>query len=238
MKMKKILAAVLAATMVLANGLTVFAAGSGSAAPAQSSDSAKSSSEKSGSSEESGSSEGSGNSEESSSSTEAVISTIQTAGATISVAGTNVKTAVAGSYAAKSVQGVAFTGSLQAVKAELGLNGNQTPYVMVFDTSAKKSPKAMDCVNAAVSAMGDGKVVTALNVDLGIKEKGKFVRLEKGTVGMMVGLPKGVNTSKPVSVVCVRPGGKVTILKDTDSNPNTVTFEVYAGLGTYAIVTQ
>ncbi len=232
MKMKKVLAAVLAATMVLANGLTVFAAGSGSAAPAQSSDSAKSDAEESSSSEESG------NSEESSSSTEAVISAVQTAGATISVAGTNVKTAVTGSYAAKSVQGVAVTGSLQTVKAGLGLTGSQIPYVMVFDTSAKKSPKAMECVNAAVSAMGGGKVAATLNIDLGVKENGKFVRLENGTVGMIVGLPKGVNTSKHVSVVCVRPGGKVTILKDTDSNPDTVTFEVYAGLGTYAIVTQ
>ncbi len=226
MKVKKVLAAVLAATMVLANGLTVFAAGSGSAAPARSSNSAKSDVEESGSPEESGSS------------TEAVISAVQTAGATISVAGTNVKTAVAGSYAAKSVQGAAVTGSLQTVKAGLGLTGSQIPYVMVFDTSAKKSPKAMECINAAVSAMGSGKVAATLNIDLGVKEKGKFVRLENGTVGMMVGLPKGVNTSKNVSVVCVRPGGKVTILKDTDSNPDTVTFEVYAGLGTYAIVTQ
>lgn len=232
MKMKKALAAVLAATMVLANGLTVFAAGSGSAAPAQSSSSEKGGTEESGSSEES-SSQG-----ESGSSTDAVISAVQTAGATISVAGTHVKTAVAGSYAAKSVQGAAVTGSLQDVKAELGLKDSQTPYVMVFDTSVKKSPKAMECVNAAVSAMGGGKVAATLNIDLGVKEKGKFVRLENGTVGMMVGLPKGANTSKSVSVVCVRPGGKVTILKDTDSNPDTVTFEVYAGLGTYAIVTQ
>ena len=52
----------------------------------------------------------------------------------------------------------------------------------------------------------------------------------------MVGLPKNADTSKTYSVVCVQPGGVVTILKDQDDSPATVTFEVKAGLATYAIV--
>ena len=55
---------------------------------------------------------------------------------------------------------------------------------------------------------------------------------------MVVGLPKGVDTTKSISIICVRPGGKTTILEDTDTNPKTVTFELQAGLGTYAIVAQ
>lgn len=121
------------------------------------------------------------------------------------------------------------------MKASLGLKSGQTPYIMVFDTNAKRSPKAMACVDAAAAALG-GEVAAVLNVDLGAKEKGRFITLSNGSAAMVVGLPKGVDTTKTVSVVCVRPGGTTTILEDKDANPNTVTFDVAAGLGTYAIV--
>ena len=224
MRMKKTVAAILAAAMVMSTGLTVCAAGSGSAAPVsvEKTESATSSSPSSSSS--------------SASTASAAASSVRTSGAEISVAGSKVKTSVAGAYAAKKVQGVAVTNSLADVRSKLKLSGNQTPYVMIFDTDVKKSSKAMDSINAAVTALGGGEIAATLNIDLGAKEKGRYVSLSDGSVGMVVGLPKGVDTSKAVSVVCVRPGGKTTILEDTDTNPATVTFEVQAGLGTYAIV--
>ncbi|MEZ3444538.1 MAG: hypothetical protein K1W30_05265 [Lachnospiraceae bacterium] len=224
MRMKKTVAAILAAAMVMSTGLTVCAAGSGSAAPV--------SVEKT----ESASSSSSSSSSSSASTASAAASSVRTSGAEISVAGSKVKTSVAGAYAAKKVQGVAVTNSLADVRSKLKLSGNQTPYVMIFDTDVKKSSKAMDSINAAVTALGGGEIAATLNIDLGAKEKGRYVSLSDGSVGMVVGLPKGVDTSKAVSVVCVRPGGKTTILEDTDTNPATVTFEVQAGLGTYAIV--
>ena len=54
---------------------------------------------------------------------------------------------------------------------------------------------------------------------------------------MVVGIPK-VDVTKTYSMVCVQPGGVVTILEDQDANPKTVTFAVQAGLGTYAIVAK
>ena len=224
MRMKKTVAAILAAAMVMSTGLTVCAAGSGSAAPV--------SVEKT----ESASSSSSSSSSSSASTASAAASSVRTSGAEISVAGSKVKTSVAGAYAAKKVQGVAVTNSLADVRSKLKLSGNQTPYVMIFDTDVKKSSKAMDSINAAVTALGGGEIAATLNIDLGAKEKGRYVSLSDGSVGMVVGLPKGVDTSKAVSVVCVRPGGKTTILEDTDTNPATVTFEVQTGLGTYAIV--
>lgn len=224
MRMKKTVAAILAAAMVMSTGLTVCAAGSGSAAPV--------SVEKT----ERASSSSSSSSSSSASTASAAASSVRTSGAEISVAGSKVKTSVAGAYAAKKVQGVAVTNSLADVRSKLKLSGNQTPYVMIFDTDVKKSSKAMDSINAAVTALGGGEIAATLNIDLGAKEKGRYVSLSDGSVGMVVGLPKGVDTSKAVSVVCVRPGGKTTILEDTDTNPATVTFEVQAGLGTYAIV--
>lgn len=230
MKLKKVFAALLAATMVVSSGTTVLAAGSGSAAPAASGSSSGTVAEEAAITPESTSSETG-----SSAAVEAARAAVKAAGTAINVAGSSVKTSIAGSYAAKNVQGVAVLDSLANVKANLGLKNGQTPYIMVFDTNAKKSPKAMDCVNAAVEAMG-GEIAAVLNVDLGAKEKGKFIRLSNGSVAMVVGLPKGADTSKTASVVCVRPGGMTTILEDKDANPNTVTFDVAAGLGTYAIV--
>ncbi len=216
MKMKKTVAAILAATMVMSTGITVCAAGSGSAAPI-------------GVEKTEGSS---------GSSTTTAASAAKSSGAEISVAGSNVKTSVSGVYAAEKVQGVAVMNSLAEVRSKLNLSGSQTPYVMIFDTDTKKSSKGMDSINAAVTALGGGEIAATLNINLGAKEKGRFVSLSDGSVGMVVGLPKGVDTTKSISIICVRPGGKTTILEDTDTNPKTVTFELQAGLGTYAIVAQ
>ncbi len=216
MKMKKTVAAILAATMVMSTGITVCAAGSGSAAPI-------------GVEKTEGSS---------GSSTTTAASAAKSSGAEISVAGSNVKTSISGVYAAEKVQGGAVMNSLAEVRSKLNLSGSQTPYVMIFDTDTKKSSKGMDSINAAVTALGGGEIAATLNINLGAKEKGRFVSLSDGSVGMVVGLPKGVDTTKSISIICVRPGGKTTILEDTDTNPKTVTFELQAGLGTYAIVAQ
>ena len=204
MKMKKILAATLAATMVMATALTASAAatqssGGGSSVP-------KTYAEKA----------------------------TQEANATVKVGGVEVRTSVAGVYAAKKVQGVAVKTDLATVKASLGLKVGQTPKITVYDTDPKKSDKAMECVNAAAEAAGLD-VVATLNVDLGAVEKGKWVTLTDGSVAMAVGLPKGADTTKTYSIICVQPGGVVTMLEDIDTNPKTVTFDVKAGLGTYAL---
>ena len=155
----------------------------------------------------------------------------------VAVAGAAVRSTVAGAVKVDSLQGVAVTTPLAEVKASLGLTGSQTPYVIAFDTNAKKSNLAMNCVNAAAESLG-GQVVTAINVTLGAKENGKLVSLSNGSAGMVVGLPKNADTAKDYSVVCVQPGGVVTILKDQDSSPKTVTFAVQAGTGTYGIVAK
>ena len=228
MKMKKAFAALLAATMVVSSGTTALAAGSGSAAPAASGSSSGTVAEDV-IAPAAGTSQSDNGGSGSSAAVEAVRAAVKAAGAAVNVAGSSVKTSIAGAYAAKGVQGVAVVDSLENVKS------GQTPYIMVFDTNAKRSPKAMACVDVAAAALG-GEVAAVLNVDLGAKEKGRFITLSNGSAAMVVGLPKGVDTTKTVSVVCVRPGGTTTILEDKDANPNTVTFDVAAGLGTYAIV--
>lgn len=212
MKMKRILAVVLAATMVMASALTVCASTTNSGAGS------------------------SGSSSDSSESATVEPAEVKTADASMKIAGTDVKTTIAGGYAAKKVEGVAVKTPMADVKASLGLKAGQTPYVIVYDTDAKKSHLAMDCVNAAAESIG-ASFVAAINVDLGAKENGKFVSLQDGSITMVVGIPK-VDVTKTYSMVCVQPGGVVTILEDQDTDPKTVTFAVQAGLGTYAIVVK
>ncbi|MDE5700172.1 MAG: hypothetical protein K2I96_22675 [Lachnospiraceae bacterium] len=215
MKLKKVLAATLAATMVLSSAMTVSASGyyssSSSSAPVeQPAPSSPVSSEP---------------------------AAVKGANAEISVAGVAVKTSIAGAYAAKTVQGTAVTTPLADVKANLGLSDGQKPAITIYDTTDKQSPAAFASINAAAEALG-GEVLTALNINLGAKENGKWVSLENGSIALATGLPKGADTTKTYCAICVQPGGEVTILEDQDTNPKTVTFEVKAGIGAYAIVAQ
>lgn len=159
------------------------------------------------------------------------------ANATVMIAGKPIKTTIAGSIIVERMQGVAVVTPLDQVSASLGLTGSQTPFVTVFDTDYKKSNLAMDCVNSAVASLG-GQFVSAINVNLTARENGKIVELTSGSAGMVVGLPKNADKSKTYCVVCVQPGGVVTILNDQDDDPATVTFEIKAGLGTYAFVAK
>ncbi len=229
---KRALAATLMATLVMASTLTAAAAGT---AGTGGSDGVPGNSTAITTSSDSGSSS---SSEVSTPETVAAQVVVVKAGGAVKLAGMSVTNTVAGAIVAKSVQGVAVTTPLAAVKANLGLAVNQTPYITVFDTDAKKSSLAMACVNSAVQANG-GNVVTALNVDLGAKNSnGKFVTLSNGSAAMAVGLPKNADTSKTYYVVCVQPGGVISVLQDQDTNPATVTFEIKAGLGTYALVVK
>ncbi len=231
MKSKKVLAMALAATMMFTSAFTVSAASGGSAGSAGSVDvtepSASSTDSSGGSSESAESAE---------SATESFV-TVPSAGSRVTVGGRSIQTTVGGVFAAKSVAGVAVITPIAELKANLGLSGSQTPHIVVFDTDAKKSNLAMNCVNTAAGALG-GKVVSTLNVELRAKENGKFVALSNGSAGFIIGLPKNADTSKTYSVICVQPGGVVTILPDQDDSPATVTFEVKAGLGTYGIVAR
>lgn len=218
MKMKKVLAAVLAATMVMASAVSASAA----------------------TTVQSGGSSGSGKSSSSSEVAKAqsfAEKHEKGANATVTVAGLPVRTSIGGVYAALSVRGTAVKTSLADVKTALGLTGSQRPVILIYDTDPKKSTAAMASVNAAVEALG-GTFVSALNIDLGAKENGKWVTLKDGSIALAAGLPKGADESKTYSVVCVQPGGATTILEDQDTNPKTVTFAVQAGLGTYAIVAR
>lgn len=218
--MKKVLAATLAATMVMASAFTVCA---------------KTTTQSAGTGSESSSSS---TTQESSAPATYAESKSKGANATIKVNGVTVKTSIAGVYAAESLNGVAVTTPEADLAAALGLTSGQKAAIIIYDTDQKKSTAAMVSVNAAIEALGGADLVSTLNIDLGAKQNGKWVTLSNGSVALKAGLPKTADTTKTYSAICVQPGGATTILEDQDTDPTTVTFAVQAGLGTYAIIAK
>lgn len=229
MKLKKIMVTVLATTMLMSVSLTAFAAdGSG----------------------------GSGGSGEctlpttTTTTTEkqetAVVVTVPVIDATkvlseaakIKVGGKEVQTTVAGVYLANKVAGIAITTPVKELSEKLNLKDGQKAYVVAYDFDQKKSYNAMKSLSMAAEVLG-ADFVEAINVNLGAMQNGKFIKLEDGSVQMAVGIPKtALDVNKTYSVIGVQSGGAITYYEDLDNDPQTVTFNVKAGLGAYAIVAK
>lgn len=205
LSIKKSLATVLAACLVIGSTMTVCAAPSSSQASA--------------------SSGGSG---------AAVVTTTPN----LMINGVKAVSTVKGIYAAKSVQGAVVLTPLAELKAAYGLNAGQTPYIVMMDTDAKKSHRAMDSLNAAAAALG-ATMGPVVNINLGAMTAGKFAPLsaDGADVAFTIGLPKNfVQADANYAVVCVRAGGATSVAYDCDTDPNTVTFNMKGGLGCYAVV--
>lgn len=157
--------------------------------------------------------------------------------ALVSVAGTEIKTSVGGVYGATGVLGTAVSTSEADVRAALGLTQEQTPAIIIYDVDPNKSVNAMASIHAAADAMG-ADITACLYIELGAREDGKWVTLSDGNIAFVAGLPRSADTSLTYSVLCVQEGGVITVLEDLDTDPDTVTFAVNAGLGAYAIVAK
>lgn len=155
---------------------------------------------------------------------------------TSSVAGT--ASTVAGVYLASNVNGTAITTGLTAISDGYGLTGGEKPYARIYNMDAKKSYLAQACIDNAAASMG-AVAGPAINVEIGKMASGKFSLLPaEGTpISLKVGIPKSfAQSDKTFAVVAVRPGGVVSVLTDTDTNPDTVTFDTTAGQAVYALI--
>lgn len=164
------------------------------------------------------------------------VTTIAEIPTTSAVAG--VKTSVAGVYLATNVSGVAVTTGLTSISDSYGLANGEKPYARVYNMDGKKSYLAQACIDNAAASMG-AAVGPAINVEIGKMASGKFSLLpaDGAPISLKVGIPKSfAQDGKTFAVVAVRPGGAVSILTDTDTDPNTVTFDTTAGQAAYALI--
>ena len=164
------------------------------------------------------------------------VSSIAQIPATSSVAG--VTSTVKGVYLATSINGAAVTTSVATIASSYNLGAGETPCVRVYNMDVKKSPLAAAAINSAAEALG-AAVGPYINVELGFTKGGKFGLLpsDGAPITMSFGIPKSfVQDGKTYAVICVRPGGVVTVLQNTSTNPNVVTFSTTGGQGAYAII--
>lgn len=146
--------------------------------------------------------------------------------------------ALPGVYIATNVKGTAITTGLDTIAGSYALASGEKPYARIYNMDAKKSPLAQAAIDNAAASIG-AVAGPAINVEIGKLAGGKFSLLpsDGATISLKVGIPKSfAQDGKTFAVVAVRPGGAVSILTDTDADPNTVTFSTTAGQGAYALI--
>ena len=149
-----------------------------------------------------------------------------------------VKSTVQGVYIATNVNGTAITSGLSGIASSYGLAAGEVPYARFSNMDVKKSNLAKAVIDNAATAIG-ATVGPCINIEIGKKAGGQFSLLSQDgdKISVKVGIPKSfAQSDKTFAVICVRPGGAVTVLQDTDSNPDTITFDTTGGQGAYAIV--
>ncbi len=164
------------------------------------------------------------------------VSSIAEIPVTNTVAG--VKSTVQGVYIATNVNGTAITSGLSGIASSYGLAAGEVPYARFSNMDVKKSNLAKSVIDNAATAIG-ATVGPCINIEIGKKAGGQFSLLSQDgdKISVKVGIPKSfAQSDKTFAVICVRPGGAVTVLQDTDSNPDTITFDTTGGQGAYAIV--
>lgn len=145
---------------------------------------------------------------------------------------------LAGVYIATNVNGTAITTALDTIASGYALAAGEKPYARIYNMDGKKSPLAQAAIDSAAASLG-AVVGPAINVEIGKVSSGKFSLLPSDgpAITLKVGVPKSfAQDGKTFAVVAVRPGGAVSILTDTDADPNTVTFNTTAGQGAYALI--
>lgn len=149
-----------------------------------------------------------------------------------------VTSTINGVYIATVVNGTAITTGLDTIAASYGLAAGETPYARIYNMDGKKSYLAQAVIDNAAASLG-AVVGPEINIEIGKLSGGKFSLLPSDGAGitLKVGIPASfAQDGKTFAVVAVRPGGAVSILADTDSDPNTITFTTTAGQGAYALI--
>lgn len=159
---------------------------------------------------------------------------VATVPTTSSAAG--IKTTVAGAYLAKSVTGLAVTSSVADLKASLGLAANETPYLIAYDLTSKKNPASFAALDAAAASQ-NATVVAKFELDFAKRAGNKLTMLNGGKIPMLVGIKvadfvAGAN----YAVICVTPGGAVSVIPAAVVASGALGFEAVAGQAAYAVV--
>lgn len=167
--------------------------------------------------------ESSENSNDSVSSSSAVVKNVVT-----KADGTTLQSTVAGRYTAKKFNGTAVLSTKANVNAALGVKNGETAWISISDSSCGE--KAMKTVNEVSESMG-AKVAGIIDIyGAKITSSGKRVDIThpEAEIQYTIGIPFSMKAPEGYQLAVLRVYGdngvgKADLLKDMDSDPNTVT---------------
>lgn len=162
--------------------------------------------------------------------------TVEEIPTTSSVAG--VTTSVTGIYLATKVDGTAITTPMANIATGYGLASNEKAFAKFSNMDAKKSYLANACLVAGAASQ-NAILGPCVNIELGKMTSGHYSLLPTtgAAIRISIGIPASfAQDGHTYAMVRVREGGIIDILKDVDTNPNTITFDTTGGAGAYAII--
>ena len=155
--------------------------------------------------------------------------------ATSTVAG--VRSSVGGVFLLEKGISVATTTSTATLAANYNLGAGVTPFVKAYDMDTKKSNKAKASVDAAAAAYG-ATTFGFINFELGAMQNGKYSLLEgESGIDAAFNIPAAnLQAGASYGVICVKEGGVVTVLKDTNPDDRIITVTLPAGRSALALI--
>lgn len=150
------------------------------------------------------------------------------------IGGKTVKSTVSGSYKmGKTIKAAVFTQSVDGIKASAGLKSNEKPFARVYESDAKKSPKALESANGAAATLGLTLLTDkGVYIDLGKMTDGKFSSLDS-SVSTPVTVALSGDAANATTVIAVGPNGVIVVIEATNDGNGNVTFEALGGAYTY-----
>ncbi|MGN0307534.1 MAG: hypothetical protein ACI4DN_04875 [Lachnospiraceae bacterium] len=154
---------------------------------------------------------------------------------TSTVAG--IRSTVGGVFLLEKGINVATTTNLNTLAANYNLEAGARPYVKAYDMDTKKSNLAKASLDAAATAYG-ATSIGYINFELGAMNKGVYSLLEGGAgVDAAFSIPAAsLQAGASYGVICVKEGGVVTVIKDTNPDDSIITVTLPAGRSAIALI--
>lgn len=154
---------------------------------------------------------------------------------TSTVAG--IRSTVGGVFLLEKGIAVATTTSIDTLSANYNLGAGARPFVKAYDMDTKKSNLAKASLDATAAAYG-ATAFGYINFELGAMQNGRYSLLEGGAgVDAAFSIPAAsLQAGASYGVICVKEGGVVTVIRDTNPNDNIITVTLPAGRSAIALI--
>jgi len=149
--------------------------------------------------------------------------------------GSVITSTVGGTYSIYTMSGAAITTPYSQVAAALGAPSGASVRVRMEDSEC--GPMAQKSIDDGIKQLADAGITAteAAALDIYAYVNKQSVVSVTTPVRIQAGLPKSMQDGSQVAVILVQEGGTVTVLRDQDTDPATITIDT-PGFGVFAFV--